>query len=176
MKGSPATAGCPDSDADGVRDSQDNCLVVANPDQRNSDSAGLGDACEPIDAVDDTRYVDYVSGYRAPAQQVDALANDVGGGRVLDGLGVSGPGWTPGAGDGLVQFTPPTSRFVGTASASYTIRFRLDPAGTVRDTARITLVYRTCRDHSLTLAGTDRGVRRWRTPWARCGSAPTAAP
>jgi Thrombospondin type 3 repeat len=38
----------PDSDGDGVADTEDNCPEVANPDQADANSDGLGDAC-PID-------------------------------------------------------------------------------------------------------------------------------
>jgi sugar lactone lactonase YvrE len=36
-----------DGDADGVIDAVDNCPAVANPDQRDTDHDGLGDACDP---------------------------------------------------------------------------------------------------------------------------------
>jgi len=36
----------PDSDDDGIPDSEDNCLDVSNPDQINSDGDTLGDACD----------------------------------------------------------------------------------------------------------------------------------
>ena len=39
-----------DSDDDGIPDSSDNCLLVANPDQLDSDENGVGDACEVSDA------------------------------------------------------------------------------------------------------------------------------
>ena len=38
-----------DSDSDGVPDLTDNCISVANPDQKDSDGNGLGDACEDYD-------------------------------------------------------------------------------------------------------------------------------
>lgn len=35
-----------DDDGDGIPNDQDNCLTVANPDQRDSDGDGFGDACD----------------------------------------------------------------------------------------------------------------------------------
>jgi hypothetical protein len=36
-----------DSDGDGIPDDRDNCTSVPNPDQRDSNGNGIGDACEP---------------------------------------------------------------------------------------------------------------------------------
>jgi hypothetical protein len=36
-----------DADGDGVEDSKDNCPTVSNPDQRDSNHDGKGDACQP---------------------------------------------------------------------------------------------------------------------------------
>ena len=49
-----ATAGvpCDDVDSDGICDEDDNCLVVANPDQSDGDSDGYGEACD-IDTNND---------------------------------------------------------------------------------------------------------------------------
>ena len=41
-----------DLDHDGVDDKQDNCLIVKNPDQRDSDGDGRGDACDPLNDCD----------------------------------------------------------------------------------------------------------------------------
>ena len=40
--------GCVDTDGDGVCDSVDNCPTVPNPDQKDSNGNGIGDACEPV--------------------------------------------------------------------------------------------------------------------------------
>lgn len=37
----------PDRDQDGMADATDNCLAIYNPDQRDFDSDGIGDACDP---------------------------------------------------------------------------------------------------------------------------------
>ncbi|HYH57725.1 MAG TPA: thrombospondin type 3 repeat-containing protein [Thermoleophilaceae bacterium] len=37
----------PDTDGDGVPDPDDNCETVANPDQADTDTDGIGDACDP---------------------------------------------------------------------------------------------------------------------------------
>ena len=44
--GGPLSAGCPDSDSDGVIDAIDNCPLSVNPDQANTNHDGLGDACQ----------------------------------------------------------------------------------------------------------------------------------
>ena len=36
-----------DSDDDGIQNGQDNCPLVSNPAQTDSDGDGQGDACEP---------------------------------------------------------------------------------------------------------------------------------
>jgi probable HAF family extracellular repeat protein len=43
----PDTPTLPDSDKDGFADTEDNCPDVANADQADGDSNGVGDACEP---------------------------------------------------------------------------------------------------------------------------------
>jgi len=41
-----------DGDANGVPDARDNCPVVANADQANTDGDAQGDACDPDDDND----------------------------------------------------------------------------------------------------------------------------
>ncbi|MBI5228120.1 thrombospondin type 3 repeat-containing protein [Candidatus Micrarchaeota archaeon] len=39
--------GCPDNDSDGIVDAIDNCPNISNPDQKDSNSDFVGDACDP---------------------------------------------------------------------------------------------------------------------------------
>lgn len=55
IKGVELWATKPDSDRDGLSDSDDNCLVVANPDQANNDLDVFGDVCDPDDDNDNVR-------------------------------------------------------------------------------------------------------------------------
>lgn len=41
-----------DSDNDGIEDYHDNCPAVSNPNQEDSNSDGLGDACEEDLSID----------------------------------------------------------------------------------------------------------------------------
>ena len=52
--GAGPTLGGPDSDSDGVENAFDNCRLVPNPDQRDTDHNGCGDACTQSIACDVT--------------------------------------------------------------------------------------------------------------------------
>lgn len=49
-----------DSDHDGLLDNVDNCTLVANPDQRDTDHDGFGNACDPD--LNNDGVVDYNDG------------------------------------------------------------------------------------------------------------------
>lgn len=57
------TAGCVDSDGDGVNDDLDNCPNNFNPSQRDSDGDGGGNACDPncpnLDGLNPVNFIDY---------------------------------------------------------------------------------------------------------------------
>ena len=57
----PATAEA-DSDADGVNNSFDNCRVLANPSQADTDHDGCGNACQPAISCDLAGDMNYVVG------------------------------------------------------------------------------------------------------------------
>jgi len=45
-----AANGTDDADSDGICDADDNCPATANPEERDLDSDGIGDVCDPSDA------------------------------------------------------------------------------------------------------------------------------
>lgn len=67
-----------DSDEDGVPDSQDNCPLVANPNQADADHDGVGDACETDDS-DQDGYPDNIDNCPlVPNDQVDSDHDGIG--------------------------------------------------------------------------------------------------
>ena len=51
LAGECAGGGSADTDGDGICDADDNCPTVANADERDLDGDGIGDPCDPNDAV-----------------------------------------------------------------------------------------------------------------------------
>jgi len=83
----------PDSDDDGVGDGEDNCRLVANPDQADQDDDGIGDRCDdPLDADGDgvADDVDNCPGVSNPGQE-DADGDGIGD-RCDDPLDADGDG------------------------------------------------------------------------------------
>jgi subtilisin family serine protease len=48
-----ALRGCPDRDGDGIRDMDDSCPAIANPNQADADADQVGDACDPTPRGED---------------------------------------------------------------------------------------------------------------------------
>ena len=80
LSGYPDYTGAADSDADGVADDIDNCPSVANADQTDSDSNGIGDACESTDDTDSDGVADDIDNCPsvANADQTDSDSNSIG--------------------------------------------------------------------------------------------------
>jgi len=58
----------PDTDGDGVKDDIDNCVDIPNPDQRDSDGDGRGDACDDSDGDGAPDGLDNCPGLPNPSQ------------------------------------------------------------------------------------------------------------
>lgn len=67
-----------DQDADGVRDSADNCLSVWNPSQSDADQDGAGDACDPDNDNDGVANASDNCEFVANPDQTDANQNGFG--------------------------------------------------------------------------------------------------
>jgi hypothetical protein len=66
-----------DTDKDGILDSQDNCISVANEDQIDEDENGKGDACEDFDRDGVMNYIDNCV-LKANRKQLDKDADGIG--------------------------------------------------------------------------------------------------
>ena len=116
--------GAPDADGDGVPDSSDNCPTVYNPDQKDSDGNGVGDACQTIADRDGDGIPDSTDNCpdTPNADQADANGNGVG-----DACETPPP--TGGGGGGCVVSgtTPPAGSIaaIGLLAFALTLRRRL---------------------------------------------------
>jgi rhodanese-related sulfurtransferase len=77
-------ATCVDSDEDGINDDRDNCPTVSNPDQKDTDQDGVGDACEekkqcPAEAIygEDSEEVQLLREFRDSVLQKTAEGRKV---------------------------------------------------------------------------------------------------
>ena len=68
----------PDSDGDGALDASDNCPLVSNPDQTDSDGDGLGDACDTDDDNDGVPDISDNCPFSANADQADSDGDGLG--------------------------------------------------------------------------------------------------
>ena len=81
----------PDADGDGIPDSTDNCPNVSNPDQKDSNGNGIGDACEVpvvkrcyVDSDNDIDAYDILAVLKATGKHVSATdPRDADGNRVV---------------------------------------------------------------------------------------------
>lgn len=73
---SPVDVGPPDTDGDGISDSEDNCSTVANPDQTNTDIDAYGDECDNDDDNDGICDVAGVGACTGGPDNCPTLANE----------------------------------------------------------------------------------------------------
>lgn len=116
----------PDADADGVPDAEDNCLMVSNADQTDSDEDGFGDACDltPFDDADNghlvinpktlnlkskgrvvTTFIELPSSYDPAAIEVNSLLLEGRLPKVIPPTPKSGDGDGDGTADLMVKFS-----------------------------------------------------------------------
>jgi Tol biopolymer transport system component len=72
----PPSTPSPDGDGDGVPDTTDNCQTTPNPDQANSDSDALGNACDPDDDNDGQTDADEIACGSNPVSAASRAADN----------------------------------------------------------------------------------------------------
>lgn len=153
-----------DEDEDGIADSIDNCRQIPNPDQRDTDSDGRGDACDPTpngrpglprlneaqishSGLDDAEYIELAG---EASLSLSGLAL----------LIVEGDGATAGTLDRVIDLTghamPPDGHFVIGDAATTNIDLVLGPADSFENGAQTIYLVETSNIGALLqLVGTD---------------------
>jgi len=82
------TVGCIDTDGDGINDDLDNCPSAHNPSQNDSDSDGIGNACDSdcpnLDGFSEVTFLDFVPLAQNWQKSGPGLLGDLNGDEIVD--------------------------------------------------------------------------------------------
>jgi len=82
------TVGCIDTDGDGINDDLDNCPSAPNPSQNDSDSDGIGNACDldcpNLDGISEVSFLDFVPLAQNWQKSGPSLLGDLNGDEIVD--------------------------------------------------------------------------------------------